>query len=280
MGAVLQRHQGIQGETVGGRRRTMGHLGPRARSAGGVREEIRQLRESHAAVDPTIKVATNVPLGVHPENWTERVLKAAGDHVDMLTYTYFPQSSGKENDDTLLKSTEAFRSSLSKLRADAIRAVGPEKAASILFINVGYNSVSHSPGPQTLQVVNAIWTADMLGCMAELGTDVACFWALHNAYPPRSGDYGYISSDASNTPSYSYFVFPMLSQHLKGTMVATTSDDALVSAYSSRHGSILSVVLINKDKEHEKTVELNLKDFSAGPAQKRGFLTRSGNTFR
>jgi hypothetical protein len=32
------------------------------------------------AVDPTIKIATNVPLGPHPEQGTTRVLKAAGRH--------------------------------------------------------------------------------------------------------------------------------------------------------------------------------------------------------
>jgi alpha-L-arabinofuranosidase len=118
------------------------------------------------AVDPSIKVATNVPLGLHPENWAERVLKAAGEYVDMLTYTFFPQPSGKENDDTLMTTVGKFRTLVTKLREDVERAVGPQKASSMYFINVGYNSASHSPGPQTLQMINAIWTADMLGCMA------------------------------------------------------------------------------------------------------------------
>ena len=214
------------------------------------------------AVDPTIKVATNVPLGVHPENWAERVLKAAGEHVDMLTYTYFPQPSGKENDDTLMTTVGKFRTLVTKLREDVERAVGPQKAASILFINVGYNSASHSPGPQTLQMINAIWTADMLGSMAELGTDISCFWALHNFYPPRGGDYGYLSSDGSNAPSYSYYVFPMFSQHLKGNLIATTSSDASVSGYASRFGKNLSLILINKDKHSQKALEIDLRNFA------------------
>jgi hypothetical protein len=214
------------------------------------------------AVDPTIKVATNVPLGLHPENWAERVLKAAGEYVDMMTYTFFPQPSGKENDDTLLTSVGKFRSLVSKLRSDVEQAVGPQKAASIFFINVGYNSVSHSPGPQTLEMINAIWTADMLGTMAGLGTDISCFWALHNFYPPRGGDYGYISSEGSNTPYYSYYVFPMLSQHLKGDLIAVNSSDPAVSAYASRFGKTLSLILINKDKRSQKSVEIDLKNFA------------------
>ena len=155
------------------------------------------------AVDPSIKVATNVPLGPHPENWIERVFRAAGDHIDMLTYTFFPQQWGKENDDTLFATVPKFKELVLQIRRDVDRVVGKEKANSILYINVGYNSVNHSPGLQTLQIVNALWTADMLGTMAEVGTDIACYWALHNFYPPRGGDYGYLSSDASNPPRYS-----------------------------------------------------------------------------
>jgi hypothetical protein len=214
------------------------------------------------AVDPSIKVATNVPLGIHPENWAERVMKAAGPFVDMLTYTFFPQPSGKENDDTLMTSVGKFKTLVSTLHNDVEKAVGPQKAASIYFINVGYNSVSHSPGPQTLEMINALWTADMLGSMAELGTDIACFWALHNFYPPRGGDYGYISSEGPNTPRYSYYVFPLLAAHLTGNLVQVASGDPSVSAYASRHGKALSLILINKDKQAERAITVDLKNFA------------------
>ncbi|MBM4162048.1 MAG: hypothetical protein FJ217_13255, partial [Ignavibacteria bacterium] len=87
------------------------------------------------AVDPTIKVATNVPLGPHPENWTERVFRAAGDYIDMLTYTFFPQQWGKENDDTLFASVPRFKELVHQLRRDVERVVGREKADSILYVN-------------------------------------------------------------------------------------------------------------------------------------------------
>jgi hypothetical protein len=102
----------------------------------------------------------------------------------------------------------------------------------------------------------------MLGCMAELGTDVACFWALHNFYPPRGGDYGYLSSEGSNTPRNSYYVFPLLSQHLRGNLISTTSSDASVSAYASRFGKTLSLILINKDKRSRKSIDIGLTNFT------------------
>lgn len=220
------------------------------------------------AVDPSIKVATNVPLGVHPENWAERVLRAAGDYIDMITFTYFPQLSGKENDDSLMTTVGKYRELYTQLRKDVVRAVGPEKAASILYVNVGYNSVSHSPGPQTIQTINALWTADMLGSMAVLGTDIACFWALHNFYPPRGGDFGYLSSEGSNSPRPSYYVFPLFAEHMKGQALTTTVDDAAISTYASRVGKQLSLILINKNRGVSASVELRLTDFTPKPLAK------------
>ncbi len=214
------------------------------------------------AVDPTIKVATNVPLGSHPENWTEEVLRAATPYIDMLTYTFFPQKWGNENDDSLLASTGQFRVLARQLRDDVARIVGKAKADSILIVNVGYNSVNHSPGPQTLQIVNALWTADMLGVMAEEGTDIGCYWALHNSFPPRGGDYGYLSSEGSNTPSYSYYVFPMFTSHFGNQVVRASSANLLVSVYAARDGKALRLILINKDSSTAKRVPVALKNFA------------------
>lgn len=213
------------------------------------------------AVDPSIKVATNVPLGSHPENWTERVFRAAGDYIDMITYTYFPQQWGNENDDTLLATPAQFRASVSQLQREIERVVGAEKAKFILIVNVGYNSVNHSPGPQTVQVVNALWAADMIGVMAELGTDIACYWALHNAFPPRGGDYGYLSSEGNNTPRYNYYVFPMFVNHFGNELVQASSTDPAVSVYASRKGKVFSLAFINKDKKASKNVEIAMNGF-------------------
>ena len=213
------------------------------------------------AVDPTIKVATNVPLGSHPENWTEEVLRAATPYIDMLTYTFFPQKWGKETDDSLLASITDFRVLAKQLRSDVERIVGKAKADSILIVNVGYNSVNHSPGPQTLQIVNARWTADMLGAMAEAGTDIGCYWALHNSFPPRGGDYGYLSSEGNNTPSFSYYVFPMFADHFGNQVVQTKTTGERISVYAARDGKALRLLIINKDSAAAKQLSIALTNF-------------------
>ena len=235
----------------------------------GYAEKYIRFVKAMKAVDPTIKVATNVALsggspslGSASGGWTERVLRAAAPYIDLLTITFYPQQWGKENDDTLLASPAIYRRLFLNLRGEVERVVGKEEARRLLFVNVGYNSANHSPGPQTLALVNALWTADMLGTMAETGTDLACYWAVHNAFPPRGGDFGYLSSEGSNTPSYSYYVFPMLTRHTGGELVASTSGDPEVSVYASRAGKRLDLMLINRSKTTAKDLAIELNHFT------------------
>lgn len=213
------------------------------------------------AVDSTIKVATNVALGGHGDSWNERVLKAADGYFDMLTFTYFPISWGKENDDTLFASVDWYRKLFSELRQTVELVLGKEKTERMLFINVGYNSVNHSPGPFTLSLANALWTADMIGTMAELSTDIACFWALHNQYPPGGGDFGYLSSDGTNTPRFSYYVFPMFAEDFGEEALSASSSDPSLSVYASKKGKTVSLAFINKDRKNTKRVDVTPKDF-------------------
>jgi hypothetical protein len=150
--------------------------------------------------------------------------------------------------------------------------VGKARADSLLYVNVGYNSVNHSPGPQTLQMVNALWVADMLGMMAAVGTDVACYWAIHNAYPPRGGDYGYLSSEGSNTPRYSYYVFPMLSQRFRGIVLPVNCSEPSLSVYAAREGKRITVLLINKAKATPCTTDIRFAGFSPQRVSKRWVL--------
>jgi hypothetical protein len=214
-------------------------------------------------VDPTIRIAINVKPTEDPNGWTYRVLKAAGEYVDMVTFTYYPLPNTKENEDSLLASVARFRQEYKTISNVIHSAMRKEKADTMWIINVGYNSISGYPGPITVSLGNSLYIADMLGSMAELGTQMACYWALHNAYPPRGGDYGILSAEGRNIPTYNYYIFPLFTQYFGKTLLKTTNDDPTVSAYSSLEGNdTLSVILINKDRKKGKPVDISVRDFS------------------
>ncbi|MBI5471898.1 MAG: discoidin domain-containing protein [Ignavibacteriae bacterium] len=109
--------------------------------------------------------------------------------------------------------------------------------------------------------MNALWTAEMLGVMAEEGTDIGCFWALHNSFPPRGGDYGYLSSEGSNSPSFSYNVFPMFVEHFGNQIVQSKTIDRRISVYAARDGKALRLLIINKDSTAAKQLTIALTNF-------------------
>lgn len=219
------------------------------------------------AVDSTIQIAINVKPTDDQGDWTYRVLKTAGNYVDMVTFTFYPLPNTNENEDSLFASIERFRHEYETIRK-VLRATLPkDKADSMWIINVGYNSISGYPGPITLSLANAIFIADMLGTMAELGTQMACYWALHNAYPPRGGDYGILSAEGRNIPSYNYYVFPLYTHYFGNIMLESASGDPSVSVYASRFGKdTLSIILINKNRNNDKQVAISLKNFDPSPA--------------
>ena len=228
------------------------------------------------AVDPTIKIAANVNPTDNIDGWTCRVMKAAGSYIDMVTFSYYPFSNREENADSLLASTPKYRHAYETIRHALEETLPKAKADSMWIIDVGYNSISGRPGPITISMANALWVADMVGTMAEMGEQMSCYWALHNSYPPGGGDYGLLTEDGKNTPRLNYYVFPIYPRLFGREVVQSSSPDPSLSAYASTFGDdTLSVILINKDKRNTKRVSLKLSGFEPeGSASAWLFNTR------
>ncbi len=214
------------------------------------------------AVDPTIKIAANVNPTDSLDGWTCRVMKAAGNYIDFVTFSYYPFTNKEENADSLLASTPRYRRAYETIRHALEETLPKERADSMWIVDVGYNSISGRPGPITVSMANALWIADMVGTMAEMGEQMSCYWALHNSYPPRGGDYGILSEDGRNTPRHDYYVFPMYSHLFGRDVVESSSSDPSLSVYAGTFGGdTLSVILINKDKRHSKRASIELNGF-------------------
>lgn len=184
-------------------------------------ERFIEFAKAMKSADSTIKIAANVMPSDDLNDWTCRVLKTAGEYIDMVTFSYYPLTNKNEYEDSLFASIHNYRRSYEMIRHALEETLPKEQADAMWIVNVGYNSISGYPGPITLSIANALWVADMIGTMAELGQQMSCYWALHNSYPPRGGDYGILSEGGKNRPSYNYFVFPIYT-HLFGRQLVET----------------------------------------------------------
>lgn len=221
------------------------------------------------AADSTIEIAANVTPSSDPNGWTCRVLKAAGNYIDLVTFSFYPFTNREEIDDSILTGASRYRNAYEAIRA-ALRSSlpivdpvhGEERADTMWIADVGYNSISGYPGPITLSIVNALFVADLVGTAAEIGEQISCYWALHNSYPPRGGDYGILSEDGRNTPRCNYYVFQLYTRFFGNDLVQSRSSDSSLSIYSSMFGSdTLSIIFINKNKLKTADASVQLTGF-------------------
>lgn len=207
------------------------------------------------AVDPSIKVGANIsPARL---DWSRKVLQKAGAKIDFVVHNWYPQGPKKEDDRSLLKTPRQLQNDISLIRG-LLKMETPDRAAKIEIQIGGYNSVSYAPGPQTVSMVNALWAADTLGTMASSGVAAAGYWALHNVYPPRGGDYGIMTSTPENRPYPVFYAFQLFKEHFGSTLVKTAVDDERVSVYASTDGKgddeRLHVIIVNKAPAEVETV--------------------------
>ncbi len=214
------------------------------------------------AVDPTIEVAADVMPSANPKDWTCRVLKAAGNYIDFVTFSYYPLTNKHANADSLFASLPMYRRDYEAIRKALQEELPAEKADTMWIADVGYNSISGRPGPFSMSTANALWLADLVGTMAELGEKVSCYWALHNSYPPGGGDYGLLSEDGKDTPRNNYYIFSMYTHLFGKSVIETSSSDSSLPVYSSLIGNdTLAIILINKNSHSSRTAGISLNDF-------------------
>lgn len=223
---------------------------------------FREFASAMKAVDPTIELAANLHLGNPDTSWTQDALSELGDSFEIVTITFFAQASSRENDAQLLKAPDNYRERFNRLKSYVARR--RESKTPVKYCLVGFNSVGSHPGPQSLEMVNAVYMAQMYGAMAETGTDMACWWAFHNEWRPRGGDYGILTSTPENRPYYTYHVLNLLSHKFHGELLASERRGD-VEFYATRNtsGSICAL-LINKSTAASEPV-------TVAPAGARGW---------
>lgn len=205
-------------------------------------KKFREFSVAMRAVDPKLKLAANLALSDPDSSWTQQAIANLGDSFDIVTMTYFPQSPPHESDEKLFASPERYRTLFRKLESAVARAYPNRPRPK--YCLVGFNSTSFGPGPQTVEMANGVFMAQMFGALAETGTDMACWWAFHNAYPKRGGDFGVLTSDAKNDPHYTFGVFEMLSRFFHGKLISVKRAQG-VECYAVYNDKQLEIMLIN-----------------------------------
>jgi hypothetical protein len=204
------------------------------------------------AVQPDLQLAANLHLADPDTSWTRDALQGLGDSFNIITTTFFPLAPPNETDEALFKAPDQYRQLFTRLKAFIARS-RPGKPLP-KFCLVGFNSTSSHPGPQTTEMANAVFMAQMYGALAETGTDMSCWWAFHNEWKPRNGDFGIVTSTPENRPYYTYEVMKLLSRNFLGQLItAERSGGVELYAVKTAAGKV-ATLLINTNLSPRKVL--------------------------
>jgi alpha-N-arabinofuranosidase len=234
------------------------------------------------AVDPTIKIGVVVDIG---SSWTPTVLATlaglgAGAKPDFVIYHRYDGAPGQENDATLLGKAATWPNDASSLRSQITTAFGASAGGNIEIIVTENNSVYSNTGKQTTSLVNGLYLADSIANVMQTEIRGLFWWDIRNGtdfadnlstslYGWRLwGDYGILSSKATNGPATdyetypTYYAFKLLSYFVRGgdSMVSASSSNTLLGVFAAhRADGSYALLVINKDpvKDISGSVTLN-----------------------
>lgn len=253
------------------------------------------------AANPAIKVGLHLHMSTRPGSpgwkWNDTVLKIAAPHIDFVDVWAFPYPPG--NDVQVLQyptlNTRNWAAAYKRLLAKHAR---PGQHIELI---VGETLFDVSGGPRNLSLAAALFLPDQYLSLFEQGV-ARVDWAFSHLGPvPRFwyswqwlkrrevkdvpqtdagyGEYGILSSGdcdswtnvcqpPANTPFAPYFGLKILAAlAVPGAqLLATTSSDPLTAIHAARlPGGTIAILLINKDPDSIRTVQLDLRKFTAGP---------------
>ncbi len=243
------------------------------------------------AADPSIKVGIAVTTpGYWPDGrspaWNSNTLAAVCPKIDFVDVHWYPINDAGTDAD-LLASTGGIAGMMATLRAEINAACGAH--ADHVQILLGEMN-TNSTGKQRVSLVDALFLADGFMTWLEDGAANTSWWDLHNGIDLTGnnspslygtatyGDLGVLSSGASvggaseppaNTPFPPYYGLQMLTKlgAPGDTMVAASSDQALVAAHAVRQANgSLALLLINKSPDTTYNVAVSLSGYSPASA--------------
>jgi hypothetical protein len=259
------------------------------------REYARQVRayaKAMKAVDPTIKIGAVLttpghwPDGVVGEgdagDWNHTVLSQVTDVIDFVSVHWYAGGSATTAEDAMTRLTR-LPGELREVRNQLDRYAGADSPR----IGIALTEINTNTGGARLTArPNALFAADAFMTALENGVFTVDWWNTHNGPGQITtvdgetdyGDMGMLSSGSCvgdvcepppNTPFHPYYGMKMTNElgTAGDTMVATASSARDVTAHAvHRRDGRLSVLLINKNADAARTVDLEYAGFTPSGA--------------
>lgn len=218
------------------------------------------------SVDPKVKCGAVAVVQDNGEEWTgykwwmRDMLPQIESSIDFLiVHEYFAWPF--QNDQFVSPSNEAIFSNVEKVKknAESVAAMTrkyTKRAQPFPLAFTEFNIINGNV-PQTLQLINGLFTAEVLGEAIGAGYFATNFWDWKNGFDPKygGGDHALLASGdpkvPNDTPRPAYYAYAVFARAFGDQMFEATSTDPQVKVYASRFkaNANLGLVLVNEREE-------------------------------
>jgi hypothetical protein len=193
--------------------------------------------------------------------WMRDMLPELSDSADYLVwhqYFVWPfEKDGKTprklSNAELFKDSQQIGEGAQRIR-DMVAKYGKRKDP--LPIALTEYNIANGLVPQTLQLINALFTAEVIGESIKHGLVAACQWDWRNGYDTAlgGGDHAMLSKGErglnDDTPRPTFYAFALLSRVMGERLVEAESGDPQVKVYASVfQDGALGLVIVNEKEE-------------------------------
>jgi hypothetical protein len=201
--------------------------------------------------------------------WIPAFFAANGDIVDVVSWHWYPHGDELSDAEALVTPAQ-IEEQVETIRAwwqdPAVNPLGYKRPVPPLFLSEYSVSWASSVRRHLGTQVAALWDAEVVGRMANLGVEMAAQFALQGSTGGTRW-HGLVGMLEEPRPVYGVY---RLYAHWGTTQVATeSSDEPLLPAFASlREDDALALIVINKDPAQAREATLSIEGFRpAGPAQ-------------
>jgi hypothetical protein len=225
--------------------------------------DVRAICTAIKSVDPKVKCGADAVVHDSGDDWNgykwwmRDLLPQIESSVDFLiVHEYFGWPF--QNDQFVSPSNEAIFDSVKKVKAgaDAVAAMTRKytKRATEFPLALTEFNILNGNVPQTLQLINGLFTAEVLGESLGAGYFATNFWDWRNGYDPKhgGGDHALLAKGdptvPDDTPRPAYYAYAIFARAFGEQMVQTKSSDPTIKVYASRFKNkpALGLVFVNE----------------------------------
>lgn len=218
------------------------------------------------SVDPKLKCGAIAVAQDNGDEWTgykwwmRDLLPQIESSADFLiVHEYFAWPF--QGDKFISPSNDAIFKNAAKVKedAEAIAAMTHKytKRSQPFPLALTEFNVLNGSVPQTLQLINGLFTAEVLGEAIAAGYFATNFWDWRNGYDPKygGGDHALLATKDPNvpddTPRPAYYAYAVFARAFGEQMLEASSSDPQVKVYASRfeRNADLGLVLVNEREE-------------------------------